>query len=241
VLAKGGGEAGSSAYEQAPLQQPVTPLAAAGALLRSASFAAGLGVAPRDEVWTLIDALLAGTLGPRGAPPASGAGPPPPAPPGLSGPCDVPLDALVLTAPERSLLDQVNTYRQANGVAPLQLSASLEQAAAWKAANMVRRRYYGHDDSFRSQYQRLVDCGYTVLNPLYGENTTGGVSEAGATLRLWIADPLHNENLLNPAFVVVGVKGAAALSPADPISWVWVIDFGSVPDAPPVGGGAGQQ
>jgi len=206
-------------------------------------------MAPREDVWTLVPALISGQIQLPDAPPPSGppAGVPPPPPPpaaqAAGGACDVAPGALSLDPEERDAFDRANAYRVANGLAPLQLSTSLQRSAAWKTKDMVARRAYDHDDGFRSWDQRFKDCGYDPSGDFFiAENLATGNPTGAETFDNWRKSSVHNQWLLDPDFHVAGIKRSPApgLPPGDAYSWVWVMEFGTVPGGP-LDASAGQQ
>jgi len=69
---------------------------------------------------------------------------------------------------EQDLLNVINNYRTANGLQPLTLSANLNRAAEWTAADLAKRWFLSHTDSLgRDPQQRITDCGGV---PWFGEN-----------------------------------------------------------------------
>jgi uncharacterized protein YkwD len=144
--------------------------------------------------------------------------------------CVVDASRLTLDGEEQAVLDSTNAYRAQYGLQPLQLSWPLQRIALWKASDTALRTYMQHDDGFRSWEQRFADCGYDyiAMGALIGENLSAGYAGGGATLSGWEASPLHNANLLNPAFSVVGIKRVQSAQPGDPYGWYWAMELGSI-------------
>ncbi|MGQ9573260.1 MAG: CAP domain-containing protein, partial [Dehalococcoidia bacterium] len=109
---------------------------------------------------------------------------------------------------EQVLLDLMNAHRTANGLAPLNVSPTLTDAAAWMSGDMAEKDYFSHTDSLgRDPFQRMADFGYGY-NTWKGENLAAGSDTPQLTFQLWRDSPGHNANMLNPNFVVVGLAKA---------------------------------
>jgi uncharacterized protein YkwD len=135
---------------------------------------------------------------------------------------------------EFAFLILINDYRQQNGVAPLQLSSTLNHAAAWKSKHMADNNYFAHDDTpiGRTWVQRIRDCGYTY-NTYLGENIAAGNSGAHATFDQWRNSPGHNANMLNANYSAIGI--GRYFNASSTYDWYWSTDFGGFADgyAPP--------
>ena len=213
----------------------LNPLAAAGLLLRGASFAFALGVAQGDDFWSLEQQLQSGQLtlpdttlptGSAGLPPA-----PPPLPSPADNACLIDPAQLVLDSEEQALLIAINSFRAQNGLPALRISIALQRTAASKVADMAAHHLYAHDDGFPDQHTRFIDCGYPAGARTIGENLNGGHANADAVLVDWLNDQSHRDNLLSTDFQYIGIKRAKLPDPADPLGWVWAADFGSDPDS----------
>jgi uncharacterized protein YkwD len=85
------------------------------------------------------------------------------------------------------VLDSVNAFRQASGLAPLELSAELTAAAATHSRDMsVQNRpwHFGSDGS--SPIERIARAGYK--GPLIGENISETFESDVETLAAWMAE-----------------------------------------------------
>ena len=152
-----------------------------------------------------------------------------------------------MDAEESAFVTLVNSYRQQNGVGPLQVSIALETAAQWMSHDMARNNNASHTDSLgRNPYTRLTAFGYPYTP--WGENIAGGFSDAQTVLNQWITfcDPgptgactyAHRQILLSPNFYVLGI--GRAYEPNSAYGWYWTADFGGWVDQtmnpPPTGG-----
>lgn len=135
--------------------------------------------------------------------------------------------ALALNDEPTKFLALINAYRAQSGLAALQVSAPLQDAAMWMAYDSARRGAVGHVDSAgRSPTQRVPVFGYAT--PVIGENAAGGYDTADAVFAAWKASAGHNANILNPNWRVIGIGRAAV--PGTPHGWYWVTDFGAAGD-----------
>lgn len=118
--------------------------------------------------------------------------------------CDVSSNEIALDSNEQSLLQQVNQYRQQNGVSPLVTDAVLNRAAAWFSKDLSINNARGHVDSLgRDPAARTRDCGYAHSNSV-GENT-GSSPTATGMLDWWKGSSGHNQQILNTSYKTVGV------------------------------------
>lgn len=130
---------------------------------------------------------------------------------------------------EDRFLELINDYRADNGLNPLVMSDTLNQAAAWKSRHMATHDYFSHEDegTNRDFVQRLRDCGYTA-NTWLAENIAAGNDTAAETFAQWRSSPGHNANMLNPDLVAIGI--ARAFNDGSEFNWYWTTDFGGVAD-----------
>src|SRR5436190_13860193 len=92
--------------------------------------------------------------------------------------------AFTQSAPAQTTLDSeelafvqiINNYRQQNGLAPLQVSLAMTNAAKWMSTDMGTIRYFDHIDSLgRDPYVRMAAFGYPY-QVAKGENIAAGNS-----------------------------------------------------------------
>ena len=131
----------------------------------------------------------------------------------------------------------INNYRAENGTGALQVSLALQKSSQWMSNNMASKNYASHIDSFgQDAGARLAAFGYPY-GP-WGENIAAGFSDAQTVLNKWAAacDPdasgnctyAHRNNMLNPAFVVIGI--GRAFNANSTYGWYWTTDFGGFLD-----------
>ena len=142
-----------------------------------------------------------------------------------------------LDSQQTAFVTLINNYRVQNGAAPLQVSVALQNSAQWMSTDMATNNYFSHTDSLgRSPGTRFAAFGYP--HEPWGEDLAAGYSDAQDTLNQWInaCDPnssgactyAHRQNMLNPAFVVMGID--QAYSATSTYGWYWTADFGGVLD-----------
>ena len=103
--------------------------------------------------------------------------------------------------------DELNAYRQANSVAALQYSVTLQQAADDHAKDMYDRNFFDHENPDKeSPGDRAVAAGF--CHEFGGENILLGVnslSTASEAVDKWKTSTGHNANMLNGTFKYVGI------------------------------------
>jgi uncharacterized protein YkwD len=135
-------------------------------------------------------------------------------------------NAAAASAPRQAMRDAVgclvNHQRAAHGLPPLRASAPLTRSAQRWSDEMVARHRFSHGSDFAG---RISGAGYNWAQ--VGENIATGFATPRAVVRAWMADAIHCQNILDPAYrdLGVGVNGhpvaGAASSPA-----TWTEDLG---------------
>ena len=118
-----------------------------------------------------------------------------------SAECAAPQDRAAVSA---ALLERVNSARAAAGLAPLELSYRLSQAAQAHACDMARRGFMGHEGSDGSDFMaRIVRQDF---RPCHGaENVARGQRGVAAVMDAWMGSPPHRRNLLRSRFEAIGL------------------------------------
>jgi len=143
-----------------------------------------------------------------------------------------------LDSEQLSFVSLINNYRAQNGAGPLQVSIALENSSQWMSNDMASKNYFSHTDSLgRDPFTRMAAFGYNYAT-YEGENIAAGYSDAQNTFTQWqtACDPgsngactyAHRQNMLNPAYKVIGIGRAYNASAA--YRWYWTTDFGGVVD-----------
>jgi uncharacterized protein YkwD len=143
-----------------------------------------------------------------------------------------------LDAQQSAFLTLINTFRAQNGAGALQVSVALQNSAQWMSGDMAIKNYFSHTDSMgRDPFTRMAAFGYSYQT-YEGENIAAGYSDAQNTFTQWQtacdADATgactyaHRQNMLNPAYKVIGI--GRANNAASTYKWYWTTDFGGVVD-----------
>jgi len=134
-----------------------------------------------------------------------------------------------LDSEEQAFLQLINTYRQQNGLQPLNLSPSLTTAAELHSQDMADKNYFSHTSlDGRTFVQRMRNAGYTYDTSV-GENIAAGYSTAEGVFNGWKNSPPHNANMLRPEFKVIGI--GRAYNASSIYKWYWTTDFGGYDDS----------
>jgi uncharacterized protein YkwD len=152
-------------------------------------------------------------------------------PAGADATCAVP--RLAMDEEEAAALAAINAARAGAGLAPLTPSVGLMRAARWKSEHMAAGAPFAHDDTDRTWFERVRDCGYEGAGYL-GENLAAGTERGADAVRLWNGSPPHRANLLDPRARAIGIARARG----GPWGWYWTANFGDVVEdaAAPTGG-----
>src|SRR4051812_4694001 len=106
----------------------------------------------------------------------------------------------LLAAP--ALAVDLNGFRRANGLAPMQANASLTSLAKTHAADMARRQSMDHAGFFEVRAPRGAA----------GENVAYGCGDMSCAIQKWIDSGPHRANMLRPDFRRYGLGSAVAAS-----------------------------
>jgi glucose/arabinose dehydrogenase len=107
------------------------------------------------------------------------------------------------------VLTLVNQARAAQGVAAVTLCAPLTQAAAAHSTDMATRNFFDHNappPNASDPGQRITQAGYNWTT--YGENIALGQTTPQEVFDSWMSSSGHRDNILNPAFVHMGLGTA---------------------------------
>ena len=93
------------------------------------------------------------------------------------------------------LLNNTNTYRAQNGLAPLTLNTKLNSSSQAKAQHMVDNNYWAHVAPDGTQPWYFFDqAGYTYSSA--GENLAYGFDTSAAIITAWMNSTTHRANVL---------------------------------------------
>jgi uncharacterized protein YkwD len=112
---------------------------------------------------------------------------------------------------EAAVLCLLNGERRDHGLGPLKVNSKLGKAAVVQAQDMVKRRYFSHENpEGRNSTDRIKAAGYMRSGGRWtvGENLAWGAGElasARALMNAWMNSPPHRANILRPAFREIGL------------------------------------
>lgn len=110
-------------------------------------------------------------------------------------------DDATINAP--TLLADTNQVRQREGLAPLNLSTQLSEAAYLKAQDMLEKQYWAHTSPEGTQpWQWFSTVGYRYS--VAGENLARNFSSSQAAIDAWMNSPAHRENIMKTDYQDVG-------------------------------------
>jgi len=105
--------------------------------------------------------------------------------------------------PEK-VVELTNLEREKYGLSPLLLSASLNEAARRKAADMFAFDYWAHKSpSGREPWDFFREVGYDYIYA--GENLARDFSTPEAVVAAWMMSPSHKDNIVNSQYQEIGV------------------------------------
>ena len=111
---------------------------------------------------------------------------------------------------DSELTHLINGIRKERSLSPLTRNDRLDAAAEQHAAYMLQNRILSHSGRNNSSFdERIRNEGYAFT--MAAENVAFGSRSAKSVLDLWMADPPHRDNILNPAFTEIGIGVAPAL------------------------------
>ena len=118
---------------------------------------------------------------------------------------------------QAALLDQVNAFRTAHGVARLRLSPALSAAASGHSAEMARLGYFSHNSANGASFSSRIGRFYPsrgFRNWTVGENLLWGAPDIGAlrAFKLWLGSPPHRANLLFSRWREIGLVAVHSTS-----------------------------
>lgn len=127
------------------------------------------------------------------------------------------------------VLNAVNQARAQAGLGPLTMNGALVAAAQRHSSDMAANQFLGHTGSDGSSAsQRISEAGYNWST--VGENAAQTWSvNASEVVNLWLGSDGHRANILNPAFIDMGLGYATASNGAV----YYTQTFGAQPGAAP--------
>lgn len=101
-------------------------------------------------------------------------------------------------------VEQTNSERAKQGLSPLTVSSTLNQAAAAKANHMFTHDYWAHiapDGTTPWVFIKGAGYGYSVA----GENLARDFDTTGSMINAWMESPTHKDNIVNNKYTQIGV------------------------------------
>jgi len=136
-----------------------------------------------------------------------------------------------LNSEKSAFLVLINQYRQDNGKGPLKISSALTTAAQLHSEDMAAHIYFSHTSlDGRTFVDRIRAAGYNY-NTYLGENIAAGFDTAQKVFDAWKNSQGHNENMLSPNYVVIGI--GLTYNASSTYGWYWTTDFGGYDDGTP--------
>ncbi len=158
---------------------------------------------------------------------------------------NLPADARIREDLEAQIAGQANAYRQSEGVASLQASPKLRDAARAQAVDMMLNGYVGHKASSGHEFDSRMRAflgSPVMMMPRMAENaardTQKGEADSGKARRLfqqWVESRSHRKTLLNSGYKFVST---GVVQRGNKI-WAVQIFFAPLPEGTKVMGGSG--
>ena len=150
----------------------------------------------------------------------------------------------------RELLTLINDLRAEYDAPPLAIDASLQDAAAWRAHDMLTRNYFAYDtppvgprEAARPEgppHEVIRRFGYTPASPdwtsaenlLVADADGAGTVAAGDVFAAWRDSPQQRQNMTELDFRAIGIGGPVGAPGEHPMAGLCVVEFGSELTAP---------
>jgi uncharacterized protein YkwD len=132
------------------------------------------------------------------------------------------VDPAVGTSWKSEVLRLVNQERAARGVDAVVWNDTLAEQASQYACELIAYDFFDHVNPVTGSTlgERARDFGYEYW--IVGENLAAGQRSPVEAMADWMSSPCHRENVLNPAFVELGV----GLRYGGDYGYYWVQEFG---------------
>jgi uncharacterized protein YkwD len=122
---------------------------------------------------------------------------------------------VALTPLESGVLVDINVFRRAHHLQPLQVNVRLDEAARAHTQQMAQDGYFAHESADGSAFWKRIQGFYPSTASAFwsvGENllwSSSNMTPARA-LQMWLASPDHRANLMNPRWREIGVAAVYA-------------------------------
>ncbi len=116
--------------------------------------------------------------------------------------------------------DQINAYRQEEGLSALVMDAALMRAAKAQSDAMARSESMDHSVG-GSFAERLSDVG--ISDVAAAENIAAGYANVSAVIRGWQSSPAHDANLKMKEATRMGIAATPSRKQPDKLYWTLVL------------------
>ncbi len=121
-------------------------------------------------------------------------------------------------------VQMVNNERAAVGIAPVASHPALQKAAELHSTDQAKRKKMTHTGSNGSNAGRRISAqGYNWAT--WGENVAAGQGDCATVMDAWMNSAGHRANILNPAFVSIGMGAVKATDG----TIYWTMDLAAPP------------
>jgi uncharacterized protein YkwD len=115
-----------------------------------------------------------------------------------------------LASTRDAIIACTNSKRAEHGLHPLRKSRTLRRAAQYHAGNMLRHRFFAHNDiAGRNAAERVAKFKRNHNFHYIGENIAAGYSTARSACRSWLVSSKHRYNILDPDYRWIGIGFAS--------------------------------
>jgi uncharacterized protein YkwD len=130
------------------------------------------------------------------------------------------------------ILQLVNQERTAVKLTAVTWNQTLADQAERYACEMIHYHFFDHVDPATGSHlrDRAAQFGYDYW--IIGENLAAGQRSPAEVVQAWMNSPCHRENILNPAFIELGV----GVRTGGEYAYYWVQEFGRPFDVEPYPG-----
>jgi cell wall-associated NlpC family hydrolase len=152
-----------------------------------------------------------------------------------------------VTSWQREIVDLVNKLRTERGLTPLSIDASLQEAAAWRAEDMLSRNYFssntpplgpreparpeGPPSAVIERFGYVPENEWTCAESiLVCDLNDGGAVSAVDVFNAWRECSVHLQNMIGETYQAIGIGGPAGIRDGQnelPMAGVCVVEYGS--------------
>lgn len=105
---------------------------------------------------------------------------------------------------KEEIISLVNQERENEGLVPLVENETLDQAASFKATDMIGNNYFAHTSpNGVDPWHWFEQANYPYKYA--GENLAMDFSSASSVMKAWMKSPSHRENIMSPKYKEIGI------------------------------------